>query len=69
MQIQQPSKAYPQAQSAGEFPVVGGMNTVIHAGLTYPQQFGYCDMNDRWLCEKCYERYVLRRDLAFVDEL
>ena len=32
-------------------------------------QFGYCDSNDRWLCEKCYERYVLQRDLAFVDEL
>ena len=32
-------------------------------------QFGYCDPRERWICEKCYERYVMRRDLAFVDEL
>ena len=31
--------------------------------------FGYCDPKKRWMCEKCYERYVMRRDLAFVDEL
>jgi hypothetical protein len=31
--------------------------------------FGYCDPAGRWMCEKCHERYVLRRDLAFVDEL
>jgi hypothetical protein len=31
--------------------------------------FGYCDPEGRWVCEKCYERYVLQRDLAFVDEL
>jgi len=31
--------------------------------------FGYCDPNGRWMCENCYSRYVLRRDLAFVDEL
>jgi hypothetical protein len=30
---------------------------------------GYCDPGDRWLCESCYERYVLPGDLAFVDEL
>lgn len=30
---------------------------------------GYCDPGERWMCENCYERYVLRRDLAFVDEL
>jgi len=30
---------------------------------------GYCDRDDRWMCENCYERYVTRRDLAFVDEL
>lgn len=31
--------------------------------------FGYCDPDGRWMCENCYSRYVLRRDLAFVDEL
>jgi hypothetical protein len=31
--------------------------------------FGYCDPDERWMCENCYERYVVRRDLAFVDEL
>jgi len=30
---------------------------------------GYCDPGGRWMCEKCYERYVMQRDLAFVDEL
>lgn len=30
---------------------------------------GYCDRDDRWMCENCYGRYVMRRDLAFVDEL
>jgi hypothetical protein len=32
-------------------------------------QFGYRDPGERWICEKCYERYVKPRDLAFVDEL
>jgi hypothetical protein len=32
-------------------------------------EFGYCDPGGRWICEKCYERYVVQRDLAFVDEL
>jgi hypothetical protein len=31
--------------------------------------FGYCDQDERWMCEKCYARYVMRRDLAFVDEI
>jgi hypothetical protein len=31
--------------------------------------FGYCDPGGRWMCEKCYEKYVTRRDLAFVDEV
>jgi len=31
--------------------------------------FGYCDPDERWMCESCYSRYVLHRDLAFVDEL
>ena len=31
--------------------------------------FGYCDPDGRWMCVNCYSRYVLRRDLAFVDEL
>lgn len=30
---------------------------------------GYGDSGGRWLCEKCYERYVAQRDLSFVDEL
>jgi hypothetical protein len=32
-------------------------------------EFGYCDPAGRWICEKCYEGYVIQRDLAFVDEL
>jgi hypothetical protein len=32
-------------------------------------EFGYRDPAERWMCEKCYERYVMARDLAFVDEL
>lgn len=31
--------------------------------------FGYCDSDDRWMCESCYSRYVVPRDLRFVDEL
>jgi hypothetical protein len=31
--------------------------------------FGYCDPDGTWMCEKCYERYVMQRDLAFTDEL
>jgi hypothetical protein len=31
--------------------------------------FGYCDPDDRWMCENCYSRYVVPHDLAFVDEL
>jgi hypothetical protein len=32
-------------------------------------EFGYYDPEGRWMCEKCYQRYVMQRDLAFVDEL
>lgn len=32
-------------------------------------EFGYCDPDLHWMCEKCYGRYVVARDLAFVDEL
>jgi hypothetical protein len=39
-------------------------NEHIDAGM-----FGYCDPGERWMCETCYERYVARRDLAFVNEL
>jgi hypothetical protein len=38
--------------------------THIDAGM-----FGYCDPGERWMCVKCYMRYVMQRDLAFVDEL
>jgi len=31
--------------------------------------FGYRDPDDRWMCENCYAKYVVTRDLAFVDEL
>lgn len=31
--------------------------------------FGYCDPEYRWMCENCYSRYVVSRDLSFVDEL
>lgn len=36
----------------------------INAGV-----FGYRDPDDRWMCESCYEKYVMQRDLSFVDEL
>jgi hypothetical protein len=39
-------------------------NSHIDVGM-----FGYCDPDERWMCEKCYARYVMRRDLAFVDEI
>jgi hypothetical protein len=31
--------------------------------------FGYVDPREHWMCETCYERYVVARDLAFVDDL
>ncbi len=34
-----------------------------------PGDFGYRDPDDRWMCETCYDKYVTRRDLSFVDEL
>ena len=39
-------------------------NEHIDAGM-----FGECDPGGRWMCEKCYQRYVTPCDLAFVDEL
>jgi hypothetical protein len=39
-------------------------NEHIEAG-----QFGFRDPGERWMCEKCYQRYVVPRDLSFVDEL
>jgi hypothetical protein len=30
---------------------------------------GYCDPEERWICEKCYEQYVAQRNLGFVDDL
>jgi hypothetical protein len=30
---------------------------------------GYCDPDEHWLCEQCYERFVVPHDLAFVDEM
>jgi hypothetical protein len=32
-------------------------------------RFGYRDPRGHWMCEKCYERYVVPRDLSFVEEL
>jgi len=34
-----------------------------------PGYFGYRDLDDRWMCEACYKKYVEPRDLSFVDEL
>jgi hypothetical protein len=31
--------------------------------------FGYRDRDELWMCENCYNKYVKRRDLSFVDEL
>ena len=42
----------------------GLCNAHIDAG-----EFGYRDPEERWMCEKCYERYAIRHDLAFLDEL
>jgi hypothetical protein len=39
-------------------------NSHIDVGM-----FGYCDPDERWMCETCYARYVIRRDLAFVGEI
>jgi hypothetical protein len=39
-------------------------NKHIDAGMV-----GYCDPGERWMCEVCYDRYVIPRDLAFVGEL
>ncbi len=33
------------------------------------EDFGYCDPGERWMCEKCYERYVVPCDLScFVED-
>ncbi|MGC1258302.1 MAG: hypothetical protein WA867_22290 [Candidatus Acidiferrales bacterium] len=32
-------------------------------------EFGYRDPQEHWLCNRCYERYVVPHDLSFVDEL
>lgn len=71
------SRHYPASDqslpaSSERRPVPGGWGhehcdlckTHIEAG-----DFGYCDPGGRWMCEKCYERYVMQRDLAFVDEI
>jgi len=42
----------------------GLCNAHIDAG-----EFGYRDPDERWMCEQCYERYALRHDLVFLDEL
>jgi hypothetical protein len=34
-----------------------------------PGEFGHCDPGGRWMCTRCYERYVAQRNLSFVDEL
>lgn len=30
--------------------------------------FGYCDPDQRWMCEACYDKYVTAHDLSFVVE-
>lgn len=42
----------------------GLCNIHIDAG-----DIGYSNPDENWLCEKCYERYAVPRDLAFIDEL
>lgn len=39
-------------------------NKHIDAGMV-----GYCDRGEKWMCQDCYDRYVLPRDLAFVADL
>lgn len=39
-------------------------NQHIDAGM-----FGYCDPSGYWMCESCYDRYIARHHLSFVDEL
>jgi hypothetical protein len=33
------------------------------------EDFGSCDPDERWMCEKCYESYVAPHDLrCFVED-
>jgi hypothetical protein len=71
------SRHYPASDqslppSSERRPVPGGWGHE-HCDLCHEHieagEFGYCDPGGRWMCEKCYKRYVMQRNLAFVDEL
>ncbi|HEV2296946.1 MAG TPA: hypothetical protein VGR72_00330 [Candidatus Acidoferrales bacterium] len=32
-----------------------------------PQQIAYVDTDRNWLCEACYEDYIVRHDLSFIE--
>ncbi len=32
-----------------------------------PQQVAYVDNDDNWLCESCYQEYVVPHDLSFME--
>jgi hypothetical protein len=71
------SRHYPAADQT--LPVPSGSRLVPaawgheHCGLCNAHidagTFAYRDPDKRWMCEKCYERYASRHDLAFLDEL
>lgn len=71
------SRHYPASNQG--LPVVSGTRLIPggwgheHCQLCHEhidaEDFGYCDPDNRWMCENCHQRYVMPHDLAFVDEL
>jgi hypothetical protein len=63
-----------------EKPELGVMSTVVPSGWDHEhcelcsahidgEDFGYCDPDERWLCESCYDRYVVPHDLSrFLED-
>jgi len=35
--------------------------------LEADNKYGYVNQNDDWLCESCYQKYVLRKSLDFIN--
>ena len=32
-----------------------------------PENYGYVDASEHWVCETCYDRYVVNHDLSFIE--
>ena len=30
------------------------------------ERFGYCDQYERWVCESCYENYIVPKKINFI---